>query len=214
MTLHISTWVWGSKYGPEYIERLRAGVARNMQSEYRWHVFSPEPEDEYLTEIPGCFCRLRAFDPVWQERHGIARGDRLVCMDLDAVVTGPLDDLFVRTEEFCILSGANSSNPCRFNGSVWMLRGGYRHDVWTDFSLENVKQSKAYEFHDDQGWFDFKFPNLVGWKVGPQSGIYAFQKPAWPKGNDLPKDARLVVFPGWRDPAKFAHLEWIKRNWQ
>lgn len=211
--LHIATWFWGSKYGPEYVERLRAGVARNMKSEYRWHVFSPEPEDEYLTEITGCFCRLRAFDPVWQKKHGIAHGDRLVCVDLDAVVTGPLDDLFFRTQEFTILEGANASNPCRFNGSIWMLRGGYRYDVWTDFSLEAVRKLPFYEYPDDQQWFLHKFPTVVGWKVGPQSGIYAFQKPGWPKGSDLPSDAKLVVFPGWRDPAKFSHLSWIQKNW-
>lgn len=214
--LHISTWHWGDRYPLYYVERLRDGVARHMKSEYRWRVFNPEPEDKHLTEIQGCFCRLRAFDPEWQKRNGIVQGDRLVCIDLDAVVTGPLDDLFVRTQEFTILEGANSVNPCRFNGSIWMLRGGYRHDVWTDFSLEAAGKVPYYKeaFPDDQSWFEHKFPNTIGWKVGPQSGIYAFKKPAWPKGDDLPRDARLVVFPGWRDPSKFSHLSWVNRNWR
>jgi hypothetical protein len=211
--LHIGTWLWGDRYGPEYVERLRAGVARNMKSEYRWHVFSPEPEDEYLTKIPGCFCRLRAFDPAWQAKQGISQGDRLVCMDLDAIVTGPLDDLFFRTQEFTCLEGANAVNKCKFNGSIWMLRGGYRSDVWSEFSLEEAEKLPRHLFVDDQQWFQARFPDVVGWKVGPQSGLYAFQKPGWPAGTELPKDAKMVVFPGWRDPSKFTHLPWVQKHW-
>jgi hypothetical protein len=209
--LHLSTWSWGSKYPPYYVDRLRAGVARHMKSEYRWHVFSPEPEDENLKA--GCLCRLRAFDTAWQAKHGIKHGDRLVSIDLDAIVTGALDDLFFRTEEFSILEGANSSNPCRFNGSIWMLRAGYREDVWTDFSIDAADKVKHAPFPDDQSWFQHKFPGTVGWKVGPQSGLYALGKPGWPKGTALPGDARLVAFPGRRDPSQFVHLDWVKKHW-
>ena len=135
-------------------------------------------------------------------------------MDLDSIVTGPLFDLFDTDEEFKILEGANGpSHPCRFNGSIWMLRGGTRHDVWTDFSLEAAGKLPKHTFPDDQGWFDFKFPDAAGWKVGAASGIYAYEKRGWPGGNDLPKDARLVVFPGSRDPSGFTHLSWVKKHW-
>lgn len=212
--LIISTWLWGNKYDRKYVDRLREGVARNMKGRYNWRVFSPDPADEYLTKIRGCFCRLRAFDRAWQDKQGIEPGDKLVCIDLDTVVTGPLDDLFLGTQDFTILEGANASNPCRFNGSIWMLRAGQREDVWADFSLEAARKIRFFEFPDDQAWFEHKFPGVTGWKVGAESGVYAFKKPGWPKGDDLPSDARLVAFPGWRDPAKFSHLEWIKMNWR
>jgi hypothetical protein len=31
--------------------------------------------------------------------------------------------------------------------------------------------------------------------------ISALWIPGWPTGMALPRDAKLVVFPGWRDPA-------------
>lgn len=212
--LHVGPFFWGSKYGPEYVERLRAGVARHLNGEYRWHVFSPDPRDEYLTEIKGCFCRLRAFDPEWQTKNGIVPGDRIVSIDLDAIVTGSLDPLFDRPEPFVILQNVNSSNPCPMNGSIWMLTAGYRPDVWHDFSLDAADKITKFEFADDQGWFWHKMPDAAGWNAGPESGIYGFQKKGWPKGTALPEAARLVVFPGWRDPAKFSHLDWIQRNWR
>jgi hypothetical protein len=134
-------------------------------------------------------------------------------MDLDSVVTGTLDPLFVRAETFMILQGANAANPCPFNGSLMMLRAGWHDEVWTDFDLVKANAVPKYEFPDDQGWLYHKLPNAAGWKVGPQSGVYAFQKPGWPKGEALPKDSRLVVFPGWRSPEKFKHLPWVQQNW-
>lgn len=214
MALIVGTWLWGSKYGAHYVERLAAGVARHLKQPHRFVVFHPSDEDEYLTQMPGCFARLRAFDPDWQKAQGIKPGDRIVCMDLDLIVTGHLDPLFDRPEEFVILQGANSSNPCPYNGSLWLLRAGYRPDVWADFSVEAASKIRFDAFTDDQAWFWHKMPKAAGWKAGPQSGVYAFQKTTWPKGEALPRDARVVAFPGWRDPSQYVRLEWVREHWR
>lgn len=212
--LHVTTWVWGHRYGQNYVERLAAGLRRHIEQPFRFAVFSPESDDVYLTVVKGCFARLRMYDPEWQLRHGIVEGDRLVCVDLDAIVTGQLDPLFDRPEPFVILQGANAANPCPFNGSLQMLRAGAHPEVWSDFSLEAVGKIPFHEFPDDQGWLAHKIPGAAGWKAGPESGALAFQKPGWPKGDNLPAGARIVFFPGWRDPSKFTHLTWVKENWR
>lgn len=212
--LTIATWTWGTKYGPDYIKRLADGVTRNLTRPFKFRVFTPQAEDENLTRILGCFARLRMFDPDWQEANHI-RG-RIVCMDLDAVVVGKLDPLFDNDDDFAILQGANSSNPCLYNGSIWMLRAGYRPDVWNRFSLEEARSVPYHSFPDDQAWMAHCLPGASNWKVGEASGIYALGKPGWPvhRANLLPKDARLVVFPGWRDPSMFTHLPWVKEHWK
>lgn len=210
--IHITTWLWGTKYGPEYIQRLRAGVTRHMTQEHRFLVCNPTRADLPLTHIPGCFARLRAFDPAWQARQGIKPGERIVCLDLDLIVTGGLDAVFDRDEPFVILQGANSANPCPYNGSVWQLRAGYRPDVWFDFSLASAAEMPFFEFPEDQAWFHHKMPGAAGWRAG-QDGVYAMGKPGWPKGTALPPDARIVAFPGRRDPSQFTHLDWVKRHW-
>lgn len=212
--LIISTWAWGDKYPQHYIDRLQAGVARHLKQPHEFRVFHPEPEDMHLTEIPGCFCRLRAFDPAWQTKQGINRGDRLVCLDLDLIVTGGLDPLFDQPHPFVIFAGPNTSNPLRFNGSVWMLRAGYRPDVWTDFSVDAAKAARHFTFPDDQSWMEHKLSHEATWEVGPDSQIWAFKKRRWPPGDDLPKGARIVAFPGWRDPSNVAGLPWVKEHWR
>lgn len=225
--LTICTWLWGGKYGQADAARLASAVKRNLRQEHRFVVFTeagrdldvPGADVEWfrdplgLCQIKGCFIRLLMFSSEFQRRHGIE--DRLVCLDLDNVITGPLDGLFDRPEPFTILGGANAGNPCPYNGSVMMLRAGHHAEVYDDFSHDAAKAAPSYEFPDDQGWIWHKLPNAATWRAGPSTGIYGFEKPGWPKGTqDLPADARMVCFFGWRSPAKFAHLDWVKEHWR
>lgn len=232
--LVISTWLWGDKYSLDYVHRLQNGIARHLKQPHRfvlvtdWRgsalanvdgdVVGIERADLPLLRRPGCLARLRMFDPAWQASVGVAPGDRLVCVDLDAIVTGPIDPLFDRLESFVILQGANSRNPCPFNGSLMMLWGGRHAHVWRDFDLERARREVPfYKFLDDQAYLAhaLKYCAPGGWQAGSASGVYAFRKPGWPAGSDdLPVGARLVVFPGARDPSQFTRLSWIARHWR
>jgi hypothetical protein len=221
--LTVITWWWGEKYSSDYVEKLHRGFKHHLKQPHRfvcvtdkltsWVGFERwDIQDIGLTQIRGCFARLRMFDPDWQREHNI--DDRLVCVDLDCIITGRLDQLFDRPEAFVILQGANSVNPCPYNGSVMMLRAGAHPEVWSELSLEAIKVMKCHEFPDDQGWLWHKIPNAAGWTAGRTSGIYAFGKPGWPRGDALPEQARLIAFPGWRDPGKYKYLPWIRQHWR
>jgi hypothetical protein len=225
VALVVCTWLWGSKYTPIYVERLHAGARKHLKQPFRFLCLTESDrianlsngierhgiQDTSLTAIKGCFARLRMFDPAWQSQHDIS--DRLVCLDLDVVITGPLDPLFDRPESLVVLQGANASNPCPYNCSVMMLRKNAHPELWTDFKLDQLKHIPCHEFPDDQGWLWYRAPKLAGWQVGARSGIYAFQKPGWPPGTDLPSDARMVSFIGWRDPRAFTNLQWVRQHW-
>lgn len=196
-------------------------------AERRELVFTNIAESDLpLTQTRGCFARLRMFDPKWQERIGAE--NRIVSLDLDAVPVSMLDPLFNRAENFVILQGANAANPCPYNGSIFMVRAGAHSEVFSKFSLDALPSIPKYEFPDDQGWFWKMIPNAAAWKVGSPSGIYAYCKPGWPilthedlcSGRkseipgDLPNDARLALFFGWRKPSKFTHLPWVRQHWR
>jgi hypothetical protein len=214
---------WGEKYSVDYVERLRNGIRRNLKQPYHFIVITDRersipgvrclliPEvDLYLTRMKGCFARLRLFDQNFLQAHGI--DGKVVSVDLDLIVVGELDPLFDREDDFSILQGINASNPCPYNGSIWMLKAGTRPDVWKDFSLAAYHHYKVpyYAFPDDQGWLYYKFPK-AGY-YGPENGVYAYRKPKWL--DPLPKDARIVAFPGYRDPSMFVHLSWVKEHWR
>lgn len=209
--LFVVCWSWGDRYPGYYASRLADAVSRNLLRPHRFMVAAPPPADRPLTEIPGCFARLRTFDPQWQAAHGIRLGDRILTLDLDLIVTGHIDALLDGPEPFTILQGVNSANPCPYNGSAWMLDAGYRPDVWSDFSLEAAAKVPHYIFPEDQAWFAAKLPDAGAW--GPRDGVYGFQKPGWPAGGELPPGAKIVAFFGKRDPSQFQHLDWVKRHW-
>ena len=224
--LNIVTWYWGHKYPRDHVLKLVAGVERNLTQPHRIIVMSEQARikyggvvslpimDEHLIHQPGCVVRMRIFDPTWQASVGIMYDDRIVDLDIDAVITRPLDSLFDREEDFVILQGINTTNPCPYNGSVFMLRAGAHADVWNDFSLEANRAVPWHSFPDDQGWMHHKIPNGAAWTVA--DGIYGFKKKDWPSGDSLPTNARIVAFPGWRDPSMpiFAKIPWIKQHWR
>ena len=230
MSLTVLTWIWGDKYGPEYVARLRDGVRRWLRQPHDFvcvvdgmamaeAITTAGARDfrALLNPCPGlrdrgCFCRLRTFDPAWQRKAEF--GDHILSLDLDAVVVGPLDPLIDRhlLDPLTILQGVNAANPCPYNGSMSLLRAGTHPEVWSDFSLGTAAHIPHYEFPDDQGWIHYKVPDAEGF--GPGTGVYAFQKPGWPGGEALPAGARVVFFPGRKDPAQYGHLRWVRSNWR
>lgn len=227
MALFVCSWLWGSKWGGCYADRLFAAVDRNLRQPYQSVLITDQPitggadvvvpineEDRPLLARPGCLVRMRMFDAKWQAGLAMSAGDRVVCVDVDAVITGPLDPLFERADEFTIMQGFNTTNPCPFNGSLWMFRAGQRHDVWDEFGIDAHAKYNVpiHQVADDQGWLHARFPNAAAYT--PADGVYAFKKVGWTvKGRrKLPENARLVAFPG-RDPAKYPEVDWLKKHW-
>lgn len=227
--LTVCTWLWGDKFGPDDARKLASGLARNLKTPHRFLVVTDRPErfvdasiealeiplrDRSLTSIKGCFARLRMFDPAWQRSAGI--DDRVIGIDLDTVITGPLDPVFDREEPFVIMQGGNASNPCPFNGALILLRAGAHAEVWSDFNLDAAQQIPYFSFPDDQGWLWHKIPDAPGWKCGASTGVYVYQKPGWPGGkaqSGLPEGSRLVTFIN-RHPSQFTHLDWVQEHWR
>lgn len=218
------TWRWGTKYGPEYVDRLYRGVAKHYTAPHRFVTITNQPDtpgdtlpidDEDLLSVrDGCYARLRMFDPHWQAENGI---ERLVCLDLDLIVVGDLAPLFSRPDHFMILHGGHY-NPCPFNGSVMMLDRGARPELWSCFNLdeaERVANADGIWRGSDQTWIAHVAPDAKGWTW--RDGVYAYGKPGWPGGNKpddaLPANARIVAFPGKRDPSTVP-LPWVRDNWR
>jgi len=224
--LTVLTFLWGDRYGVEYVDRLGNALQRHMDVPYRFVCVTDRPRilgrsvshqipirDPLLTKLQGCFCRLRVFDPEWQRNDlGLAIGDRILVLDLDIVIVGKLAPLLARDEAFIILQGVNN-HRLLFNGSVWLTTAGYRPDVWDDFSVEAASEVPYAIFPDDQSWMEHKLGADAGAYLPERDGVWAFRKKSWPNGIDLPLNARIVAFRGSRDPAQFVNLPFVRRNW-
>lgn len=223
MALTVVSFKWGKKYSVDYVLKQAASVKRNLALDHRYICITddargleaietwPIPDRDLLQVRDGCYVRLRMFDPVWQQAYNI---ECIVCFDLDLVITGQLDPLFSGDESVKLLRGGHF-NPCIYNGSVQMVRAGAYSEVWTEFTVkaaERVATASGTHLGTDQTWLEHKLPGTAYWTH--EDGIYGYTKPGWPDGDELPANARIVAFPGSRDPSKFLHLPWVRDNWK
>jgi hypothetical protein len=243
-----AVWKWGTKYSAEYVNILYRSIKRNLPLNYELQFICitedhagldhnirflplyllPKKVTEYLYVLDGCYARLVIFDPMFSgylQEAGIEPPDRLTVFDLDAVVCGPMEAIFLRQEPFIIAQGIHYLKTA-FNGSLVQLKLGYRPDVWTEFSVEKARpltmlpdQTGALVYQStDQSWLYHMFKQRAAQFTPRGSGVYGYGKPGWPEGSaQIPPNARVIFFPGRRDPADpelQKKLPWIKDHWR
>ncbi len=215
----VLTWKWGAKYGAGHVAKLQAGVARHLKREHRFLCVTDDPRgldcqtvgiaDPALLKFDdGCYARLRMFDPIWQAQVGASD---ILCLDLDMVIVGDIGPLLDHDDPFRILIGGHF-NPCRVNGSVMHIKAGAVPQIWLEFTVEEARRVARKDGSyrgTDQTWIAHKLPNCAGWTH--EDGIYGYGKPGWP--GHLPADARIVAFPGSKDPATVKEA-WVREHWR
>ena len=216
-------WQHNDKWqpSPDDVRLLQRMVKRNMNIPHEFAVVTDRPElfkdDEFraipidwATHVPGrCYVRLFTFHP---DGKNIFGADRILQLDLDAVVTGDMAPLVDRDEDIVLWknparipwkdAGGKFAGRAFYNGSMVLYRCGSMNDIYNGF-LNNPKWRELYK--DDQ-WlysalFEYKAP------VWDESdGVYRLARADTPGSGvngKLPENARIVFFPG--DKAKCWH---------
>jgi hypothetical protein len=225
--LTVVCWLWRDdtyrfnklfRYGPEHVNTLRAMVRRNLTLEHEFVCITDDPEGiekdiriipiwDDLKEMGGCYRRLKAFSP---EMSGVI-GKRFVWIDVDCVVTGPLDPLFDHADPFRIWANGYGRTP--YCGSMVMMDAGARKEVWEEFDpVTSMEQARARQFiGTDQAWISARLPGERVWTredgvlsrydLGVRDSKLAGRARRLGMSAPLPDDARIVFFHGPFDPA-------------
>jgi glutathione synthase/RimK-type ligase-like ATP-grasp enzyme len=144
---------------------------------------------------PQCYRRLALFHPDAKEIFG---GDRLVSMDMDMLVTGNLDKILGRQEDFLMFKGTSGKRP--YNGSLMMLDAGARPQVFTEFTPEKALESGKKFIGSDQAWIS----HCLGWgetTLSEKDGVVAYtthfiNKNGGTKAYKHPDHVSMMFFPG------------------
>lgn len=216
----IVCWKWRpapgyrSTFTAETVNTLRRMVARHYAPAHRficvtddadgldpavevvplWDDFSAIP-NPFGSRNPSCYRRLRAFHP----EIGAVLGRRFVSMDLDCVITGNLEPVFDRPEDFVIWGATHPTTA--YNGSLFLLTAGSRRQVWDNFDPHRspLRAKRARCYGSDQGWISFILgPGEARWCIS--DGVVSFRNDIVTSGAGLPPEARIVLFHGKRDP--------------
>ena len=214
---------WGSKYGPEYVNRLYGMVARNLTPPFRLLCFT-DSTDGIRTEVQ-CYPmpELRCPTPartrgkwrkvtLWDENlHGLS-GPALF-VDLDSVIVGDLDGYFSYGDPDDVILARNWARPFQRLGqtSVFRFPLGKNGHVLRNF--EKDPQGIADRFRYEQ--------HFVTHSIGSR---LKFWPPAWTRhfrihclGSlpmrylreaRLPGNARIVTFAGGPNPGDVVDGRW------
>ena len=216
---HVLCMKWGTKYGPEYVNRLYAMVRRHLGGEFSFVCLTDDaagvrPEVRCLP-IPPLFVNLKPGqkDHGWKklttfeaDLHGL-RGTALF-VDLDVVIVGPLDAFFTHPGEFVIIR--DYARPWRRaritgNSSVYRFELGAHPDVLEHFRA-NVEKVRA-EYRNEQEYlsaFMHAKGQLAYWPAAWCPSFKYHGIPAWPtnywRAPFVPGDARIMIFHGECNP--------------
>lgn len=170
--------------------------------------------------LPSCYRRLKLFDVATQRSLGIGPGERVVSIDLDAVILSDLRPLLERNKMFVGWGVPGARHDKVFNGSMWMLRSNDELQwMWDCFRpVESPAAAReAGFFGSDQGYISHQLAysrDCGSWTE--QDGVLSYPNTVRPLRN-LPPHSRVVFFHGKRKPWEaMTKLEskWITKYWR
>jgi len=206
----------GDKYGPEYVNRLKAAVARNLSIPHRFICMTDRPQGldcETLPvpmNLPGWWGKIAVFN------KKLFPGRRLF-IDLDSVITGNLDDFAAYTGKLAVIRPFPGDRDNGINSGLMNIAPGAYAQIWKKFSV-NPQAAVQYCVANavpawncgDQRWLELMIKEKLDYWQDLNPGQVVSYKFHCQQG--LPDNARVVSFHGKPDPHDVTDV-WVKENW-
>ncbi len=218
---------WGTRYGPEYVNRIYAMVARNITPPFRVICLTDDANgirDEVVcrglpelgcprpTNAPGKWPKTALWGKTLFDLEGV-----VLFIDLDVVITGNLDPFFSFGKPEDVILARNWIKPFERLGQTSIFRFEIGRHA---YMLENFQQDPegiAGKYQFEQRYVT----NCVegGIKFWPRGWVRHFRLDClgpWPlrylRPPRLPNGTRVVIFPGKPDPADALQGRWSDRE--
>ena len=159
---HIVCMKWGTKYGPEYVNRLYAMVRRHLRGDFHFVCLTDDAKgiraEVQCLPIPPLNLPAGIPERGWNklatfsaDLHGL-RGTALF-LDVDVVITGSLDDFFTQPGDFLIIHDYKRPWRITGNSSVYRFELGAHPDVLAYFRghFEEIRRQYRNEQADRGG---------------------------------------------------------------
>jgi hypothetical protein len=204
MNLTVACVEWGNYLGRggEYIDKLQAGVARHLKAEHSFTVIRPEGEPLHPGLVPltpkertaGTWQKLAMFRP------GRFKG-RVLYLDLDSVITGPLDPLVAQCGAVHLKHWGWDRNVHAGGCLVWD-HGEFSDRIWRAFH-----SGVAQKFVNDQEW-------MTGLNCWPALPAHLVRSYRYHCKQGVPDLCSIVAFHGRPKPHELPADDWIHDHWK
>ena len=222
---------WGRRYSARYVNVLCHSVRRNLSFRHRFVCLTDNAKglDEDIETFPLIempvpkghrrhpWRKLMAFSPQLSEEYKIH--GRVLFLDLDLVITGNLNDLFLCPGRFLIIRDWRRNFRLRKalgictivgNTSVYRFEAGGQSQIWRNYMKD--PQGACDDYPNEQ---TFVTRYAKGLQFLPQEWCVNFKRqimPSWflrgVRMARLPKDSRIVVFNGTPKPHEVIAGKW------
>lgn len=206
----------GTKYGPEYVRRLRSMVASHLDAEHRFVCLTDNPRElpDVQTvnvaayRLPKWWSKMCLFDPSLRGRG------RVVYLDLDTVVCGDLAPLMAWDGQFGICANfaraaGHPTWPCRYGSCVMSFASGWGGEVFGDFYRDRERLMRAADRYGDQWVIERLVPDATLLQDVMPEGFFLNKRDLGPA---RPDGAAVVVFGGNSRPDNAAQ-QWVREAW-
>ena len=231
---------WGTKYGPEYVNRLYAMVRRHLKGDFNFVCLTDRTEgihpDVQCFPIPemnipeakrdGAWKKLTTFEA---DLHGL-KGTALF-LDLDVVIVDDITPFFEVPGEFRIIHDWKRPYRVTGNSSVYRFTLGAHADVLNKFRQNH--EALRREFRNEQAYLSDELHKQGKLQYWDDSWCASFKYhciPSWPtnywREPIIPKGARILIFHGVMNPPdalegrsngnwrKARPARWIADHWR
>lgn len=218
---------WGPRYGPEYVNRIYGMVARNITPPFRVICFTDDKtgirSEVDCYDLPELGCQVPSQAPgkwrktsLWGNKLYDLKGVALF-LDLDVVITSNIDDFFNIGMPEDVILARNWIKPLERLGQTSVFRypiakHGYMLD---EFRKDPEGIGNKYQF--EQRYVTQCIRGGV--KFFPSAWVKHFRLNClgpWPlryfRPAVLPKNVKIVIFPGKPDPADALIGRWSERH--
>lgn len=215
---------WGTRYGPEFVNRLWSAVERNTSRPTRLVCLTddatgidpavqchPIPDIDLPPEVALTPWRKLT---LWKHPLADLSGDVLF-LDLDLVITGSLDDMFdFEPGRYCVIENWTQMGQGNGNTSAFRFPAGEHSYIFENFQADPERVLSTYRI--EQLYISREISDMVFW---PKLWCASFKHtllPRWPmnffKTPELPSDTKIVAFTGKPDQDEALRGEWPVRS--
>lgn len=211
---------WGTRYGPEFVNRMWAAVLRNTARPTRLVCLTDDVtgidaavECHLIPDInlpPDLINTPWRKLTLWQAPLADLSGDVLF-LDLDLVVTGSLDEMFdFEPGRYCVIENWTQMGQGNGNTSAFRFPVGKHTHIFNDFQADPDGVLSRYRI--EQLYISREIEDMMFW---PDLWCASFKHslmPRWPmnffKVPQLPAETRIVAFTGKPDQDEAMRGEW------
>ncbi len=229
---------WGTRYGPEYVNRLWRGVRKHTRGDVRLVCFTDDASgiDEGvdcrpLPPFPGVPEHLSVKPwkklSLWQKDLAPdLNGRDALFLDVDLVLVGSLDAFWEYAPGlYCVWENPTKAGKLVGgqpvgNTSVFRFTVGSHPEIYDRFVADPVGMHQ-HQFRIEQEFISATLGAKGVQRFWPKGWCCSFKEdllPAWPQrwwtDVPLPEACRVAVFHGKPDPDEAMRGEWPAKGWK